>query len=250
MRPAPAAPSFDGRLAARCSPRSPGPSSGTGDYRGEVIFTTAYTSTMVRPLSDPELVDLLVESRARNADRGITGLLLYRRGRVMQMLEGEERVVRDLYDRIAMDVRHEHVTNVWSSIAVRRRFPDWTMGFEDLDETARSIPAGHSLEGLGELHGLEGEGWDPSELRISDEQADLVRRRSAVLRRALSTGDRLVGALAIILNGHDPEPTVSSDGQAYLQCRVCRTHDEPTLDAYPCATAKNALWALEATGPR
>ena len=212
-----------------------------------MIFTTAYTSTMVRPLSDPELVDLLVESRARNADRGITGLLLYRRGRVMQMLEGDERVVRNLYDRIAMDVRHEQVTNVWSGVTAQRRFPDWTMGFEDLDETARTIPAGRTLVGLDEE---DPSTWDASGLRTTDEQADLVRRRSAVLRRALSTGDRLVGALAIILNGHDPEPAVSSDGQAYLQCRVCRSHDEPTLDAYPCATAKNALWALEATGPR
>ncbi len=221
-----------------------------------MIFTTAYTSTMVRPLTDPELVDLLVESRARNADRGITGLLLYRRGRVMQMLEGDERVVRELYDRIAMDVRHEQVTNVWSGIAARRRFPDWTMGFEDLDETARSIPAGRSLAGLDEHAGLDGGdggdsfGWDPAELWTSDEQADLVRRRSAVLRRALSTGDRLVSALAIILNGHDPEPVVTADGRRSLQCRVCRGHDEPALDAYPCATAKNALWALEATGPR
>ena len=211
-----------------------------------MIFTTAYTSTMVRPMSDPELVDLLVESRARNADRGITGLLLYRQGRVMQMLEGDERVVRNLYDRIAMDVRHAGVTNVWSGLTTERRFPDWTMGFEDLDATARSLPAGRELDDLAQDALRE----DARGLRTSDEQADLVRRRSAVLRRALSTGDRLVGSLAIILNGHDPEPTTSSDGQAYLQCRVCRSHGEPTLDAYPCATAKNALWALEATGPR
>lgn len=213
-----------------------------------MIFTTAYTSTMVRPMTDVELVDLLVDSRARNADRGITGLLLYRRGRVMQMLEGDERVVRDLYDRIAVDVRHQHVTTVWSSAATQRRFPDWTMGFEDLDETARSIPAGRSLSGLDEASSFSS--WPTDELRTSDEQTDLVRRRSEVLRRALSTGDRLVGALAVILNGHDPEPAVASDGQTYLRCRVCRSHDDPGLDAYPCATAKNALWALEAPSAR
>ena len=212
-----------------------------------MIYTTAYTSTMVRPMTDPELVDLLVESRARNADRGITGLLLYRQGRVMQMLEGEEGVVRNLFDRISMDVRHQKVTTVWSSAAAQRRFPDWTMGFEDLDETARSLPAGRSLAGLDEADGFS---WPTGEIETTDEQADLVRRRSAVLRRALSTGDRLLSALAIILNGHDPETVTSGAGRVYLQCRVCRSHDEPALDAYPCATAKNALWALEAVGPR
>jgi hypothetical protein len=53
------------------------------------MFTTASTSDMVRPMSEPELLDLLVDSRARNARRGVPGLLLYRSGRVMQMLEGD-----------------------------------------------------------------------------------------------------------------------------------------------------------------
>lgn len=197
-------------------------------------------------MTDPELVDLLVESRSRNADRGITGLLLYRRGRVMQMLEGEEGVVRNLFDRISMDVRHQQVTTVWNSVATQRRFPDWTMGFEDLDHTARSIPAGHDLSGLDETSFFAPVG----EIETTKEQTELVERRSAVLRRALSTGDRLLGALAIILNGHDPEAVTSDDGRVYLQCRVCRSHDEPALDTYPCATAKNALWALEAVSPR
>ena len=74
-----------------------------------------------------------VESRALNAVRGITGLLLYRSGRVMQMLEGDAGEVRTLYDRIRMDVRHHQVTNVWTSKAVERRFPSRSMGFDDLE---------------------------------------------------------------------------------------------------------------------
>ncbi|SER32747.1 BLUF domain-containing protein [Microlunatus flavus] len=213
-----------------------------------MIFTTAYTSTMVRPMTDAELVDLLVASRSRNADRGVTGLLLYRRGRVMQLLEGEERVVRELYDRIAMDVRHQQVTTVWSSAATQRRFPDWTMGFEDLDATTRSLTDGRSLAGLDEVSAFAS--WPADDAPGSDEQAEVLRRRDHVLRPALTNGDRLVGALAIILNGHDPEPGTGPDGRTVLRCRVCRSHEEQALDSYPCPTAKNALWALEAVTPR
>ena len=37
---------------------------------------------------------------------GITGLLLFIDGGFLQMLEGEERAVRELYTRIAADRRH------------------------------------------------------------------------------------------------------------------------------------------------
>ena len=206
-----------------------------------MIFTTAYTSDMVRPMSDTELVDLLVDSRARNADRGVTGLLLYRAGRVMQMLEGDADVVRALYDRIRGDVRHQHVTNVWTGNAVERRFPSWTMGFEDLEQQDRST----STDG--------GSAFSPSALDESartSEQQDYFERRRAALRRALVSGDRMIGALGIILNGHEPEVVEAADGTSSVRCRECRSHDASVLDEYPCPTAKNALWALEGSSSR
>ncbi|HEY0238317.1 MAG TPA: BLUF domain-containing protein [Friedmanniella sp.] len=213
-----------------------------------MIFTTAYTSEMVRPMSDPELVDLLVESRARNADRGITGLLLYRSGRVLQMLEGDEDVVRTLYDRIRMDVRHQHVTNVWTSNAVERRFPSWTMGFEELGQHEPSFPAAGRIEDRHERDAFAPSSVDDSAGTL--EQQDYLGRRRTALRRALVSGDRLVGALGIILNGHEPEVVEGADQTSSVRCRACRSQGASVLDAYPCPTAKNALWALEGSGSR
>ena len=207
-----------------------------------MIFTTAYTSEMVRPMSDVELIDLLVGSRTRCAARGVTGLLLYRSGRVMQMLEGDADVVRDLYDRIRMDVRHTNVTNVWTSSASRRRFPTWTMGFENLEQDDTV-----SAHGLADRD--EPDAFSPLLLEgsITPAQEDYLERRRAALRRALVSGDRLVGALGIILNGHEPELIEAADGPSIGGCRECRGQDAPVLDDYPCPTAKNALWALEAS---
>ncbi|GAB2578144.1 BLUF domain-containing protein [Microlunatus antarcticus] len=212
-----------------------------------MMFTTAYTSVMVRPMSDPELAELLATSRARNAERGITGLLLYRAGRVMQMLEGEQDEVHALYDRIRMDVRHQDVTNVWTSKATERRFPSWTMGFEDLDRD----PALNAVGAATRVDELAVQSGAPITLPAGTvEQQDYLERRRTALRRALVSGDRLVGALGIILNGHEAEVVDDADGRSRVRCRECRAYGSAVLDEYPCPTAKNALWALEASGSR
>lgn len=191
----------------------------------------------------------------------MTGLLLHRGGRVLQMLEGEEEsVVRTSYDPVWMDTRHENLSDVWSSPASSRRFPDWTTGFEDLDGAHRSVATGAPLAAdvlAGPLPAASSAGFNHTDgvaggetpgLVVSAEQADYLLRRATVLRRVLVSGDRLAGALGIILNGHDPEE-VAITGCRQLYCRICRTHDAPELDTFPCATVKNAVWALEAASP-
>lgn len=69
-------------------------------------FRLVYVSAASRLLSQSELVALLAESREHNSRQGITGLLLYRDGDFMQLLDGEELAVRQLFERIARDPRH------------------------------------------------------------------------------------------------------------------------------------------------
>jgi hypothetical protein len=50
---------------------------------------------------------LLEQSRAANQARAITGVLPYKEGNFMQLLEREESSVRNLYRKIALDSRHQ-----------------------------------------------------------------------------------------------------------------------------------------------
>ena len=68
-----------------------------------------YVSRTPGELTPAALDDILTASRANNALLGITGLLLHIEGGFLQMLEGEERAVRELYARIAADRRHSDV---------------------------------------------------------------------------------------------------------------------------------------------
>lgn len=105
------------------------------------MFFLVYVSSAVRPFSRADLEDLLATSRDNNARAGITGMLLYKEGNFMQVLEGEEGPVRALYDKIGDDPRHRGEIVLRQGFTEERQFPDWSMGFRDLQSPeARAIP--------------------------------------------------------------------------------------------------------------
>ncbi|MEO8257029.1 MAG: BLUF domain-containing protein [Acidobacteriota bacterium] len=105
------------------------------------MFSLIYISSAVTPFSPAELASLLTTSHQNNAPLGITGMLLYKDGNVMQVLEGEESAVRTLYNRIGRDSRHRGLQTLWQGTVPERQFPDWSMGFRDLNASdVHAIP--------------------------------------------------------------------------------------------------------------
>jgi hypothetical protein len=103
-----------------------------------------YVSSAVEWFSMAELRLLLAKSRERNEREGITGMLLFKDGHFMQVVEGEEEAVKRLHDRIQADPRHQGIFTVDSGPLETRRFADWSMGFYDLGEEGAALPAGYS----------------------------------------------------------------------------------------------------------
>ncbi|WP_207485923.1 BLUF domain-containing protein [Arenibaculum pallidiluteum] len=103
-----------------------------------------YVSAATRPMGEDDLLALLRQSRRNNERTGVTGLLLYMEGRFMQALEGEQDTVLALYRRIAMDARHRGVTTLIKFAIPARSFPDWSMGFADIDGIQAEDRAGFS----------------------------------------------------------------------------------------------------------
>jgi Sensors of blue-light using FAD len=89
-----------------------------------------YVSNSPPDLSPSALDAILTTARHNNALCGVTGLLLYIDDGFLQMLEGEERMLLDLYNRIAVDRRHWNVRLMLDRQISARAFPDWSMGFE------------------------------------------------------------------------------------------------------------------------
>jgi hypothetical protein len=89
-----------------------------------------YVSNTLPDLAPGALDDILTASRRNNALLGITGLLLYIDGGFLQMLEGDERALRELHGRICADRRHWDLRLMLDREAGARAFPGWSMGFE------------------------------------------------------------------------------------------------------------------------
>lgn len=69
-----------------------------------------------------------------NTAKTVTGKLLYYKGRFMQVLEGDEKVVRHIFDKIKHDPRHTRIELVMENPIEERAFPHWNMSFKHLQE--------------------------------------------------------------------------------------------------------------------
>jgi acylphosphatase len=70
------------------------------------MLAIIYISSAVQLFSDVDLTALLKQSWAKNSALEITGILLYRDGDVMQLLEGPDEAVMKLAQTIYADQRH------------------------------------------------------------------------------------------------------------------------------------------------
>ena len=88
-------------------------------------------------------------------------MLFYRDGNFIQVLEGDEGTVRGLYERIAADLRHGGEITLQQGFAEGRQFPDWSMGFRNLDPPEARTDPGYNEFLNAPLTGREFSG-DPS----------------------------------------------------------------------------------------
>jgi len=99
-----------------------------------------YFSSASPNLTERDLDDILQESISGNSRCNITGILAYDDFHFMQILEGGEKAVNDLYLCIAADARHHNVRLLNFQQIENRRFDDWSMALAKLPEvTGRYI---------------------------------------------------------------------------------------------------------------
>lgn len=146
------------------------------------LLSVTYSSRAEDAFDERALAELLAQSRADNQSRGLTGMLLYRAGRFIQVLEGPETEVRDLVSRIGRDGRHSGMRILLEERVPVRQFPDWTMGYEPIAE-----PDGPPQDGFRDtFEDLEGADDRTATLRAARELSLWFRVRTAArMREAL-----------------------------------------------------------------
>lgn len=93
-----------------------------------------YYSTASPNLTDRDVDAILDEAITRNSRCGITGLLAYDDFHFMQILEGTEVAVNNLYLGLAADPRHHDVRLILYQQIEERRFSEWAMALAKLPD--------------------------------------------------------------------------------------------------------------------
>ncbi len=113
------------------------------------LYRLVYISRANYDFERPELQKLLYNSRVSNDQYHITGLLVYLNQNFLQVLEGPQKDVIQLYKNISKDPRHHDVEVLVKGTAESRLFPDWAMAHGQMSSSQLKSFTGHSsLESL------------------------------------------------------------------------------------------------------
>ncbi|MVN77756.1 hypothetical protein GO988_15590 [Hymenobacter sp. HMF4947] len=96
------------------------------------MYHIIYSSQAKKAMTLTTLVVLLMQARALNERQHVTGALVYGAGQFMQVMEGEEAVIKDLYERIVQDPRHHDVRKLAEGPIATRSFAQWAMAFGEV----------------------------------------------------------------------------------------------------------------------
>lgn len=107
-----------------------------------MLYSLIYVSTAIHLMEDDELLAILHTSVQNNTERSITGILLYKGGNFLQVLEGEKEDVQYIFEKIQADRRHTGIIVISEETIESRLFADWKMAFVNLDhELIKQEPA-------------------------------------------------------------------------------------------------------------
>lgn len=96
------------------------------------VHTYVYLSRASNDFNENDIESIVEVSRRNNTRDGVTGMLLYKDRRFLQILEGDELTVKRIAARIELDGRHDELTVIFNG-TMPRLFSDWSMGYANLN---------------------------------------------------------------------------------------------------------------------
>lgn len=120
------------RLASGCAAPliSADPVRSTASETERAVYRLIYYSRATRPTlaaMESILSEIQDTSARRNAELGVTGMLMAQNGWFLGALEGDKVAVRQIYGAISGDPRHVNLQVVQARSVRRRQFSDWNV---------------------------------------------------------------------------------------------------------------------------
>lgn len=98
------------------------------DQDHPLLYQVVYCSSAAPGVDDATVAGIIEHAQARNAERGITGMLVFGNGIFFQWIEGPRDTMTVLLAKLKADPRHENFVTLSETEETRERlFPDWGM---------------------------------------------------------------------------------------------------------------------------
>lgn len=98
------------------------------------------------------LEEILLDARAGNNARDITGILVYVDGVFLQIIEGDREAVLQLMTSLGKDSRHNSIKIIHEAEIEERTFASWRMAY--LDATPEQMAAWAGLSGTATIESI------------------------------------------------------------------------------------------------
>jgi adenylate cyclase len=104
------------------------------------MIRITYISKITHPLSIKEIETIGIISSQNNKQVNITGLLVYFEKLFFQVLEGDDKEVDRLFEKIRKDARHRDILRLKTEYGINKRlFPTWSMKMINLDNNVDDL---------------------------------------------------------------------------------------------------------------
>lgn len=108
------------------------PPSTRAERSGDTILRLFYSSRIAEPKNPQQKQDdinnIVLISRRRNPEFGITGVLVANSKMYSQIIEGPSGSIKNIIGRISCDMRHQDIKIISRDASNSRLFSDWSMG--------------------------------------------------------------------------------------------------------------------------
>jgi hypothetical protein len=101
------------------------------------VYQLIYRSSALPTLNPEQIMEIIDVAIAFNRRMGITGCLVYYKGHFIQLLEGEQEAVDQLYKKIKTDPRHTQVEILSTGFTKNRVFGSWNMGYIEMPDRTK-----------------------------------------------------------------------------------------------------------------
>ncbi len=99
-----------------------------------MLSQLVYVSNRKSICTQDEIDKILASCKKNNPSLDITGILLYNDTKFIQLVEGEAKVIMDLYDKIKKDSRHSNCMMISYGAIKEKSFPSWHMGTKKIEK--------------------------------------------------------------------------------------------------------------------